>query len=153
MPARVIFLKHCSDHLTYLSKTPQNETAVDEEVKQTESWMEKIAKIGKAAKEIDLSGGVKNFADIVNLEKIVENLEKINIDKLGSTSKLSEYRLLDFSSTLDINEIIRKHDAAESGLKALKEKFEQIKDIVRSEERRVGKECLRLCRSRWSPYH
>ena len=26
-------------------------------------------------------------------------------------------------------------------------------DHVRSEERRVGKECLRLCRSRWSPYH
>ena len=25
--------------------------------------------------------------------------------------------------------------------------------ISRSEERRVGKECLRLCRSRWSPYH
>ena len=25
--------------------------------------------------------------------------------------------------------------------------------LVRSEERRVGKECLRLCRSRWSPYH
>ena len=23
----------------------------------------------------------------------------------------------------------------------------------RSEERREGKECLRLCRSRWSPYH
>jgi CheY-like chemotaxis protein len=26
-------------------------------------------------------------------------------------------------------------------------------DIGRSEERRVGKECRRLCRSRWSPYH
>ena len=26
-------------------------------------------------------------------------------------------------------------------------------DKSRSEERRVGKECLRLCRSRWSPYH
>jgi multidrug efflux pump subunit AcrB len=24
---------------------------------------------------------------------------------------------------------------------------------MRSEERRVGKECRRLCRSRWSPYH
>ena len=24
---------------------------------------------------------------------------------------------------------------------------------ARSEERRVGKECFRLCRSRWSPYH
>ena len=25
--------------------------------------------------------------------------------------------------------------------------------MVRSEERRVGKECSLLCRSRWSPYH
>ena len=25
--------------------------------------------------------------------------------------------------------------------------------IVRSEERRVGKECYQPCRSRWSPYH
>jgi chaperonin GroEL len=25
--------------------------------------------------------------------------------------------------------------------------------VARSEERRVGKECRRLCRSRWSPYH
>ena len=24
---------------------------------------------------------------------------------------------------------------------------------VRSEERRVGKECQSVCRSRWSPYH
>jgi Na+/proline symporter len=28
-----------------------------------------------------------------------------------------------------------------------------VENIVRSEERRVGKECRRLCRSRWSPYH
>jgi dTDP-glucose 4,6-dehydratase len=27
------------------------------------------------------------------------------------------------------------------------------KALPRSEERRVGKECRRLCRSRWSPYH
>src|SRR3546814_19393197 len=26
-------------------------------------------------------------------------------------------------------------------------------DIGRSEERRVGKECVSPCRSRWSPYH
>ena len=26
-------------------------------------------------------------------------------------------------------------------------------ETARSEERRVGKECFRLCRSRWSPYH
>src|SRR3546814_17563847 len=26
-------------------------------------------------------------------------------------------------------------------------------DVGRSEERRVGKECVSKCRSRWSPYH
>ena len=26
-------------------------------------------------------------------------------------------------------------------------------EVIRSEERRVGKECCALCRSRWSPYH
>ena len=25
--------------------------------------------------------------------------------------------------------------------------------VMRSEERRVGKECIAWCRSRWSPYH
>src|SRR3546814_18564214 len=29
----------------------------------------------------------------------------------------------------------------------------KIKDALRSEERRVGKECVSTCRSRWSPYH
>ena len=28
-----------------------------------------------------------------------------------------------------------------------------MSDVERSEERRVGKECRLLCRSRWSPYH
>ena len=32
-------------------------------------------------------------------------------------------------------------------------KVNRAADDARSEERRVGKECLRLCRSRWSPYH
>ena len=40
----------------------------------------------------------------------------------------------------------------------LERQVETIRNLVdsyvaRSEERRVGKECLRLCRSRWSPYH
>ena len=28
-----------------------------------------------------------------------------------------------------------------------------IETLIRSEERRVGKECASMCRSRWSPYH
>src|SRR3546814_11791306 len=29
----------------------------------------------------------------------------------------------------------------------------QLEELARSEERRVGKECVSTCRSRWSPYH
>src|SRR5216110_3399559 len=32
-------------------------------------------------------------------------------------------------------------------------RVQQVLDADRSEERRVGKECVSLCRSRWSPYH
>ena len=35
----------------------------------------------------------------------------------------------------------------------LNDNLNGVERPVRSEERRVGKECLRLCRSRWSPYH
>ena len=31
--------------------------------------------------------------------------------------------------------------------------IDQLSSLVRSEERRVGKECMEGCRSRWSPYH
>ena len=38
-------------------------------------------------------------------------------------------------------------------VQSLAQLFKENKLTARSEERRVGKECLRLCRSRWSPYH
>src|SRR3546814_16708749 len=31
--------------------------------------------------------------------------------------------------------------------------IQQVIEAARSEERRVGKECVSTCRSRWSPYH
>src|SRR3546814_14189114 len=33
------------------------------------------------------------------------------------------------------------------------EEFLLLNEWIRSEERRVGKECVSTCRSRWSPYH
>ena len=35
----------------------------------------------------------------------------------------------------------------------LKIRYIKRKTNTRSEERRVGKECTSVCRSRWSPYH
>src|SRR3546814_12067038 len=31
--------------------------------------------------------------------------------------------------------------------------YDQQWELIRSEERRVGKACVSTCRSRWSPYH
>ena len=36
---------------------------------------------------------------------------------------------------------------------AKKEREKAVIARLRSEERRVGKECASMCRSRWSPYH
>ena len=37
--------------------------------------------------------------------------------------------------------------------KELAQRLSGVHERVRSEERRVGKECATSCRSRWSPYH
>ena len=74
-----------------------------------------------------------------------------------------------YTSMDELGEIFSKQDEAmvqrkqyETFMKEYKEKHKNLKQPTvlilmglpgRSEERRVGKECLRLCRSRWSPYH
>src|SRR3546814_5602558 len=39
------------------------------------------------------------------------------------------------------------------GRSSLRSLFRKRNGRLRSEERRVGKECVSTCRSRWSPYH
>src|SRR3546814_7832734 len=43
--------------------------------------------------------------------------------------------------------------ATEYSKAATRGNWNEVWDNFRSEERRVGKECVRTCRSRWSPYH
>src|SRR3546814_12376887 len=45
---------------------------------------------------------------------------------------------------LAVQRLAEKHDAL---------RLRWMHDDQRSEERRVGKECVSTCRSRWSPYH
>ena len=69
---------------------------------------------------------------VERLERSLEGWLGINLGREGGEDREQRKRKLLFPSSLGRN----------------KELFKS-----RSEERRVGKECLRLCRSRWSPYH
>src|SRR3546814_3312503 len=47
------------------------------------------------------------------------------------------------------------HEPVQTGLKAIDALVpvgRGQRELIRSEERRVGKECVSTCRSRWSPY-
>src|SRR3546814_3175751 len=48
---------------------------------------------------------------------------------------------------------IRASDAAPMAIIEFVDRDLSAKGQDRSEERRVGKECVSTCRSRWSPYH
>ena len=61
-----------------------------------------------------------------------------------------------FAENLDVTWLILLSVAAATVLSAaivLAGGWRLVSVISRSEERRVGKECFLLCRSRWSPYH
>src|SRR3546814_3460767 len=65
------------------------------------------------------------------------------------------------SSDLLVSEVIKaatydkKENILKSGKKgSMDDNWGRVfATIIRSEERRVGKECVSTCRSRWSPYH
>src|SRR3546814_11525886 len=48
---------------------------------------------------------------------------------------------------------VRAGEGASDAERALIRDVVDTRTVARSEERRVGKECVSTCRSRWSPYH
>src|SRR3546814_5314981 len=61
------------------------------------------------------------------------------------SSDLYRERICDHPGTSDV---FASHDRTEINII---QSF--VDEAARSEERRVGKECVSTCRSRWSPYH
>ena len=61
----------------------------------------------------------------------------------------------DFFSLLEKGEIESAYAGLTKGSKIIEkpDDLRVLKQKTRSEERRVGKECIPPCRSRWSPYH
>ena len=105
---------------------------------------------------------------VFNGQHVPMKIERNTFVKLFDFVKLFPHYFLGSNADLPIvGGSILSHDHFQGGhyefamAKAPVEKeisfkgFEDVKAgiVKRSEERRVGKECLRLCRSRWSPYH
>src|SRR3546814_1564186 len=74
-----------------------------------------------------------------------------------------EMRISDWSSDVCSSDLqgvdgfahsVRDQPVDQAFLDAMKQHgTAQMAATLRSEERRVGKECVSTCRSRWSPYH
>src|SRR3546814_16562080 len=70
-----------------------------------------------------------------------------------------EMRISDWSSDVcssDLNAALAEigvRQRAPDRTRRGKQPPRRIRSAGRSEERRVGKECVSTCRSRWSPYH
>src|SRR3546814_14935836 len=61
-------------------------------------------------------------------------------------------KIFGFFAFLVLHDLIKSKDRLGGDQKA--DGLVMVKqDECRSEERRVGKECVSTCRSRWSPYH
>ena len=76
--------------------------------------------------------------ELPEVEVMRRDMEK---DVIGRRIKTVEVK-----NSKNAMRVIRRH-------KTRKEFTSRLTGRMRSEERRVGKECLRQCRSRWSPYH
>ena len=79
--------------------------------------------------------------------------EVISLEEADDDAKGDDIPEIEDEEDVDLGE-----DDADTFLEEEEEEDDDVADIIgvgedRSEERRVGKECDALCRSRWSPYH
>src|SRR3546814_19748981 len=102
-----------------------------------------------------------------NFEFVVSDWNMPNVDGLAmlqqirADAQLAKLPVLMVTAEAKKENIIAAAQAGASGYvvkpftaATLEEKLNKIfEKNQRSEERRVGKECVSTCRSRWSPYH
>jgi hypothetical protein len=77
----------------------------------------------------------------------IEDMEELS----GAKTLCRENKWLLYTSLRELD--VLQEEYKKIGLDFIFSPFSVIEHFFRSEERRVGKECRRLCRSRWSPYH
>ena len=96
-----------------------------------------------------MSQGLEDVSGLLDLAVEADDEETFNeavaeLDTLDEKLAQLEFRRM-FSGEYDSADCYLDIQAGSGGTEA--------QDWARSEERRVGKECVSTCRSRWSPYH
>ena len=84
-----------------------------------------------------------SYEKIQLMDKMLYTQKTLSASIMGYQIFVTPLELKEYSDSL---KLFREHSSA---LMALEPKHK----LERSEERRVGKECASMCRSRWSPYH
>ena len=96
--------------------------------------------------------GIRSCAPLANFLSFYLNLIFANVTSVHTNSSSEIFEQLIRIGAEDVIIGISFPRYSMRTLKAL-EFASNRKAKVRSEERRVGKECVSTCRSRWSPYH
>src|SRR3546814_15217303 len=94
-----------------------------------------------------------NCRETINMVKVVQTTKSGGIDVLKIVSvelnPPAGGEVLLRQTAIGVNLIDLYHRTATEGQYAIA--HPAVLGVERSEERRVGKECVRTCRSRWSP--
>src|SRR3546814_13618094 len=94
----------------------------------------------KAQRVHEIIGSIARITDVVTEQN------------LASLDDILDRAAQGLTKALDLTRDIR--DLVPHFRDILAEELAPIaQELARSEERRVGKECVSTCRSRWSPYH
>ena len=88
----------------------------------------------------------------VRVHELAKEFGVTSKDVLSALNDMGEY-VRSASSTIEAPVIRRLTEKYGDQFRTQGAKKSSKKPADRSEERRVGKECWHVCRSRWSPYH
>src|SRR3546814_14504600 len=97
-------------------------------------------------------------SDVCSSDLVTVDLDLIIGAEKGPAASGDSARLVYFVAVMDPQQNILNKKEFDSEFvfegSATRAAFtEELAQVIRSEERRVGKECVRTCRSRWSPVH
>ena len=103
--------------------------------------------------EVGMYLAMSRQADREGFPEVAEAYKRIAFEEAEHAAKFAEMlgEVVEADTKANLMARVNAEHGACQGKKDLATLAKQLN--LRSEERRVGKECLRLCRSRWSPYH